>query len=223
MGNGLTEKERLFAEARVAGYTHKRSLEAGGYSVSPPDDKRAISIMGSKIAKRPIVAAYMDQLRADRAEKSDLKPMEIIKILEEVILFDPLDFVKEEISEVEGLNGKKIRRVIQRQRRIKEISKRNRLMIKEMKVGPEGLSFVTISRKDAAELLLRHHGLLSDRVVHSVDEPAFLTILAEVLADWGMTRQDAIQLIDKVSDRIASMPRLSVRAATEAQQEQAEA
>lgn len=135
----LTPRQKIFAENYAISFDVTNSALKAGYS-----EKTAQS-QGSQQLMRPNVKKYIDELLKDNGERNKRLKQKVITLLEEAISFNPTDLIGQDgtITDMRKLPGR---------------------LIEGFKPSKNGNQALMFSKQKATELLMRHLGMLNDKL-----------------------------------------------------------
>lgn len=169
MSEDLSEKQRRFVEAYLIEPNATRAAITAGYSPATADAQ------GARLLTNVKVARALEAARRDRRQRARLTADDIVRALEDIVLFDPRRLFAE---------GKP--------KDMHELDEADARMVVERWADANGQRVRWGDRLKALDMLAKHHGLLEHRVTMRVDQGVDLSRLStEQLAQLEEILDDA--------------------------------
>ena len=169
MSEDLNEKQRRFVDAYIADPNATRAALTAGYSPA------SAATQGNALLQNPKVARALEAARRDRRQRARLTADDIVRALEDIVLFDPRRLFAE---------GKP--------KDMHELDEADARMVVERWADANGQRVKWGDRLKALDMLAKHHGLLEHRVTMRVDQGVDLGRLStEQLAQLEEILDDA--------------------------------
>ncbi len=187
----LDDKQRRFVCEYLKDYNQTRAARAAGY--------KSAATMGAKLLKNPVISQLIGRAQYENIKRSRLTRDRVIEELTNIALLDVADLEDEE-GNVVLTNLRQLPQHVRRAVKYVDVQqirdKKGRVIGQQARVYP-------LDKLDALKLIMKHFGMLTDKVdvQHTVDvrHTISLEVLDEILREMGI---DSVEVMRKLLQRL---------------------
>lgn len=157
----LNEKQMRFANEYLIDLNATQAAIRAGYSVE------TAGAIGSENLKKPDIQAYIQQRQAERMERTEITQDKVLRELAIVAFSNTTDYAAVvEKTTIDG-NGNPMKYRTVEATLTKDLTEEQKRAIAVLKEGRNGLEVKTYDKVRALELLGKHLGMFTEKVVMS--------------------------------------------------------